>query len=60
MVVAQELTKAGRLKGVSLEVKGGVVGLLGPNGAGEKHPPGPPGGQAPARWGKGKPPFPCS
>ncbi|TBH17651.1 ABC transporter ATP-binding protein [Thermus thermamylovorans] len=34
-MAAQGLRKAGRLLGVSLEVRGGVVGLLGPNGAGK-------------------------
>lgn len=35
MVVAEGLTKVGRLQGVGLRVPGGVVGLLGPNGAGK-------------------------
>lgn len=35
MVVAENLSKKGRLKGVTLQVAGGVVGLLGPNGAGK-------------------------
>lgn len=35
MVVAEDLTKRGRLKGISLRVEEGVVGLLGPNGAGK-------------------------
>ncbi|MFN4070496.1 MAG: ABC transporter ATP-binding protein [Thermus caldifontis] len=35
MVVAENLSKGGRLKGVTLQVAGGVVGLLGPNGAGK-------------------------
>ncbi|MFN4231934.1 ABC transporter ATP-binding protein [Thermus sp.] len=36
MVVATEnLSKRGRLQGVTLQVAGGVVGLLGPNGAGK-------------------------
>ncbi|MEN2981075.1 MAG: ABC transporter ATP-binding protein [Thermus sp.] len=35
MVAVQDLRKDGRLRGVSLEAHGGVVGLLGPNGAGK-------------------------
>ncbi|MGC8875659.1 ABC transporter ATP-binding protein [Thermus sp.] len=35
MVVVEELSKRGRLKGLNLRLSGGVVGLLGPNGAGK-------------------------
>jgi ABC-2 type transport system ATP-binding protein len=35
VVVVEELSKRGRLKGLNLRLSGGVVGLLGPNGAGK-------------------------